>query len=133
MTARIPDVFSGEGGQLAEILERRVRRTVPGVAVACVRDGEIVLVSTRGLASAIGQAPMRSHTVNHWFSMTKLVTATAVMQLVDSGRITLGDPGGAPRVADLSAAVRCSDDRSRSPESYIGSGESVPVAVGAHA
>jgi hypothetical protein len=29
MTARIPDVVSGEGGQLAEILERRVRRTVP--------------------------------------------------------------------------------------------------------
>jgi CubicO group peptidase (beta-lactamase class C family) len=92
MTVRARNVVSSEGGQLAEILERRVRRAVPGLAVACVRDGEIVSVSTRGLASVIGEEPMTPHTVNHWFSMTKLVTATAVMQLVDSERITLGDP-----------------------------------------
>src|SRR5437764_10086980 len=35
---------------------------------------------------------MTERTVNHWLSMTKLVTATAVMQLVDSDRITLCDP-----------------------------------------
>lgn len=83
---------SREDGQVAEILERRVRRAVPGVGVACVRKGEIASISTRGVASVINEAPMTSHTVNHWFSMTKLVTATAVMQLVDSDRITLCDP-----------------------------------------
>jgi CubicO group peptidase (beta-lactamase class C family) len=90
MTAQMSHDYC-EGGQVAEVLERRVRRAVPGLAVACVRDGQIGSVSTRGVASVISGAPMTSHTVNHWFSMTKLVTATAVMQLVDSERITLGD------------------------------------------
>ena len=92
MSARITKVGSGEQGSLAEIMVRRVPNAVPGLAVACIRDGEITSVATRGLASVISEAPMTSRTVNHWFSMTKLVTATAVMQLVDSERITLGDP-----------------------------------------
>jgi CubicO group peptidase (beta-lactamase class C family) len=92
MSARIAEVGSGEEGSLAEIMVRRVPNAVPGLAVACIRDGEITSVATRGLASVISEAPMTSRTVNHWFSMTKLVTATAVMQLVDSERIALGDP-----------------------------------------
>jgi CubicO group peptidase (beta-lactamase class C family) len=131
MTARTLDVLPDEDSQLAEILERRVRRAVPGLAVARVRDGEVVSLTTRGLASVLDEAPMTARTVNHWFSMTKLVTATAVMQLVDSEHITLGDP-----VARYLAQISASRSGARMtvrdpPESYLRSAKSVPVALGA--
>lgn len=65
---------------------------VPGCsAVVVSRDG-VEAVAARGLRSIDRRAPATPETVYLWFSMTKIVTATAVMQLAERGKLGLDDP-----------------------------------------
>lgn len=67
-------------------------RAPPGVAAAVVTaDGAVDLV-TSGLADIRTQRPVTAHTTFLWFSMTKIVTATAVMMLADRGALDLDAP-----------------------------------------
>ena len=80
----------------AEVLDHTLGSTVaggrvPGLAVAVVADGEVVRVGTRGSADAATNLLVDLHTPFLWFSMTKIVTATAAMHLVDEGRLGLDD------------------------------------------
>ncbi len=99
----------------AEVLDRALASTVaggrvPGLAVAVVADGEVARVGTTGSADAATNVPVDPHTPFLWFSMTKIVTATAAMHLVDEGRLGLDDdveqlvPGVLP--ADAAERVR---------------------------
>ena len=74
-----------------EVLERLTERQVPGLAVVVVRDGEPAAASA-GFADLRTGAPMTPDTACLWFSMTKIVTATAVMQLAERGALSLEDP-----------------------------------------
>src|SRR4051794_14149406 len=65
---------------------------VPGIAVAVVADGAIREIDAAGVADARVHLPMTPETALLWFSMTKIVTATAAMRLVDEGRLSLDDP-----------------------------------------
>ena len=64
---------------------------VPGIAAAVVADGTIRDVDAVGLADARVHVAMTPETALLWFSMTKIVTATAAMRLVDEGRLSLTD------------------------------------------
>ncbi len=66
--------------------------TVPSISVAVVQRGAEPWVSSTGLADLETQRPASPATAYCWFSMTKLVTATAVMQLAELGRLGLDDP-----------------------------------------
>ncbi len=67
---------------------------LPGmVAVIGGRDGGMQVVAL-GDADPLRGEPMTSDAVFRLASMTKLVTAVGVMQLVDQGRIALDDPIG---------------------------------------
>lgn len=78
--------------QLDAALRRLTRRRVPGVAAA-VSNGELSLArSAVGLADLTSGTPATLDTVYLWFSMTKLVTATAAMQLVERSRLELDGP-----------------------------------------
>jgi len=72
----------------AELCEKR---RPPGMSLAVVKPGEIW---SEGLGLADIEAPTAAgaDTVYLWFSMTKLVTATAVMQLVERGKLDLDRP-----------------------------------------
>ncbi len=63
----------------------------PGIAVARIRDGRITL-QTEGVADVTRGTPVTPDTAFMYFSVTKLFTAAAVMQLVERGAVGLDDP-----------------------------------------
>lgn len=79
------------------------RATIPGVAVAAIRRGEVVHDAAYGRASLELDVPATPATVFPIASVTKLFTATLVMREVEAGRLDLDGPIGA-LLADLPAA-----------------------------
>ena len=63
---------------------------IPGLVVVIARNGHLVHLDTLGQMD-VGK-PMRSNAIFHIASMSKPITAAAVMQLVDRGRLRLSDP-----------------------------------------
>jgi CubicO group peptidase (beta-lactamase class C family) len=74
------------------LAQERSRASVPGFSVAVVKGGRVCWMKGFGFADIATHAPATPETVYMWFSMTKIVTATAVMQLHDQGRLGLDDP-----------------------------------------
>jgi CubicO group peptidase (beta-lactamase class C family) len=64
----------------------------PGIAAAVVAGGRVAWQGATGVRDAASGAPVEERTAFHWFSMTKIATATAVMQLVEAGDIRLDAP-----------------------------------------
>src|SRR5690348_3231894 len=85
--------FDGDaGGAIESALAKAVAGVLPGVAVAALLpDGRRVeaAASVRGLDNP---APMTPDTVFWIASFTKAVTAAAVLQLVEQGRLDLDEP-----------------------------------------
>ena len=70
-------------------------RRVVGIAAHVVRrDGTVVYDGAAGLRDPDADDPVRPDTLFRLASMTKPITATAVLMLVDEGRIALDDPVG---------------------------------------
>ena len=63
----------------------------PGMAVAVLRHGEPVHVGSYGLASVGHQVPVTAATVFELASLTKHMTALAVLTLADAGEVSLDD------------------------------------------
>jgi CubicO group peptidase (beta-lactamase class C family) len=79
---------------LRDILETHVSKgPVPG-AVGLVAHGERVEVQVAGSADTGGTSPMARDSIFRIASMTKPITAAAVMMLVEDGQIALDDPVG---------------------------------------
>jgi CubicO group peptidase (beta-lactamase class C family) len=68
------------------------RQHIPGLALLVARDGKIVQAQGYGLSNVELQAPVKAETVFQSGSMGKQFTATAVMMLVEDGKIALDDP-----------------------------------------
>lgn len=67
------------------------KRHVPGVSIAVVKDGKVVLARGYGLANVELSVPASADTVYELASVTKQFTATGVMMLVEEGKISLDD------------------------------------------
>lgn len=67
------------------------KRHIPGLSLAVVRDGKVLKMRGYGLASVELGVPATEETVYHLASLTKAFTATAVMMLVEDGRLGLDD------------------------------------------
>jgi len=65
--------------------------SIVGGAVVFVRDGRIALRHEHGLADRGPDVPVDSLTLFHYGSITKTLTAVAVMQLRDRGLLSLDD------------------------------------------
>lgn len=65
---------------------------VPGVAVLVAGPEGVRAAGAAGLADLAGQVPAALDVVCPWFSMTKIVTATAAMQLAERGVFDLDTP-----------------------------------------
>src|SRR5258708_30907238 len=63
-----------------------------GAISAIVRRGRIVDFRTYGWRDLEARAPMQRDTIVRVYSMSKIVTSVAVMQLVEEGRVALDDP-----------------------------------------
>src|SRR5712691_6823642 len=91
-----PNAPGDEGpmSNLRDILQTYVSNgSVPG-AVGLIARGDRVEVQAAGSAEADGTSPMARDSIFRIASITKPVTAAAVMMLVEEGRIALEDPVG---------------------------------------
>lgn len=67
------------------------KQHVPGLALEVVQSGKVVKQKGYGLADVERAVPVTSDTVFEIGSITKQFTATAIMMLVDGGKISLDD------------------------------------------
>ena len=65
---------------------------VPGAAIAVIRGDNIVYHDTFGHADVATGKPVTAHTRFRIGSVTKLLTATALLRLAEQGRLQLDDP-----------------------------------------
>ncbi|HSJ14425.1 MAG TPA: serine hydrolase domain-containing protein [Longimicrobiales bacterium] len=68
------------------------RDAVVGGSMVLIRDGRISAEHHRGLADASARRPVDRNTIYHYGSITKTLTAIAIMQLRDRGRLALDEP-----------------------------------------
>ena len=64
---------------------------IPGLALAVMRDGKIVKVQGYGLSNVEHNVPVKPETIFQTGSVGKQFTATAVMMLVEGGKVSLDD------------------------------------------
>jgi CubicO group peptidase (beta-lactamase class C family) len=74
--------------------ELSARRRPPSLSLAVLAEGETAQCDGCGFADIETHQPASPETVYLWFSMTKLVTATAIVQLAERGALELDDPVG---------------------------------------
>src|SRR5262245_22094434 len=78
---------------VAEVVRGSVERGEhAGVALLVARHGRIVLEQGFGSADIEHHLPMSGDTIVRVYSMTKIVTAVAALQLYEDGALALGDP-----------------------------------------
>lgn len=76
----------------AQIEQERVRRHVPGISAGVVYDQELIWTQGYGQSSLETGAPADASTIYRVASISKLFTATMMMQLRDAGKLQLDDP-----------------------------------------
>jgi serine beta-lactamase-like protein LACTB, mitochondrial len=82
LTSRIETAVSSEMSRLA----------IPGLTVAVVADGQLLWSNGYGLADIENFVPAKTSTVYRIASLSKPITATAVMQLAERGKLDLDAP-----------------------------------------
>jgi D-alanyl-D-alanine-carboxypeptidase/D-alanyl-D-alanine-endopeptidase len=69
-----------------------VAHNIPGAAVGIVCDGQLVYAKGHGVRSVERHEPVAVNTLFQIGSVTKVVTATLLVQLLDEGRVELDAP-----------------------------------------
>src|SRR5438128_1318777 len=88
----IPLATVGHADKVDDYVAAQMRRQhIPGVSLAVVKDGKIVKVRGYGMANVETAMPATPDTVYQLASVTKQFTATAVMMLVEEGKVGLED------------------------------------------
>src|SRR6478609_8893238 len=67
---------------------------IPGLSIAVVDRDRLRFASGYGLADRAAHTPATAATAYLWFSMSKIVTATAALRLADEARLDLDAPAG---------------------------------------
>ena len=71
---------------------QQLKHDVPGFSVGVVHDQELIWSKGYGFADVTNKIPATDQTLYRIASITKTFTATAVMQLVEQGKLSLDDP-----------------------------------------
>lgn len=87
LNASVSDDLSAPFDEAMELFMRE--REVPGGALAVVKDQRLVLAKGYGYADRDKQTPARADSLFRIASLSKPITAVAVMKLVEDGRLTL--------------------------------------------
>ena len=94
--------------RIGQMIDRRIDdREVPGAVALVAIDGRIVHFEARGQLDLESRKPMPKDAIFSLASLTKPVTAAAVLMLVEEGRVRLTDPVSQfiPEFKDLKVAV----------------------------
>jgi D-alanyl-D-alanine carboxypeptidase len=89
----------GEEAMLNDKVDRLVRDkmyndVIPGLTLAVVKDGKILKVQSYGFANVDFKVPVTTNTIFRIGSVSKQFIATAIMILVEEGKLNLDDPVG---------------------------------------
>lgn len=83
---------SARADKVDDYIEAQMRQLhIPGLSLAVVRAGQTVKLRAYGLANVELNAPVTQDTIFEIGSITKQFTATAIMMLVEDGRVGLDD------------------------------------------
>ncbi len=74
------------------VTEAREEFGTPGISVAVVENDEIVWAEGYGLADVENEVPAKADTIYRIASISKPMAATALMQLVEQGRVDIDEP-----------------------------------------
>lgn len=86
-------VSSVSADEIDRIVTERLReRNIPGAAVAVIKNGKVVKMKGYGLASVEFDVPVNTETVFEIGSVSKQMTAAAIMLLVEDGKVKLDAP-----------------------------------------
>ncbi|HEU5131193.1 MAG TPA: serine hydrolase domain-containing protein, partial [Pyrinomonadaceae bacterium] len=73
------------------VRQQMAENKIPGVSLAVLRNGKMLLLKSYGLANVEHQAPVKPETIFQSGSMGKQFTAAAVMILVQENKLSLDD------------------------------------------
>lgn len=76
----------------AFVRDEMEKAKIPGLALGLVRNGSVQLTRGYGVADMTSRRPVTVDTMFHIASITKTVTATAVVSLAEAGRLDLDEP-----------------------------------------
>lgn len=83
---------NGVSTKVDEYMQAEMKaQQIPGVSLAVIKDGQIVLAKGYGLANVEHQVPAKAETIFQSGSMGKQFTATAVMMLMEDGKLAIDD------------------------------------------
>src|SRR4051812_21719260 len=68
------------------------RYSVKGGALAVVKDGHLIFARGYGLADAESQSPVQPDSLFRWCSISKTITAAAIMRLAQENKLDLDSP-----------------------------------------
>ncbi|MDD2763323.1 MAG: serine hydrolase [Opitutaceae bacterium] len=88
---------AGFSSERLDLLHQNFRQAVDegkysGYIILLARDGKIADWRTYGWQDLAAKAPMQKDSIVKMFSMSKLITSTAVLILLEEGRLKLDDP-----------------------------------------
>lgn len=89
-------------------VDRAAMENGGSISIAAFKNDGIAYTYTTGYSDPLNGVPADTMTTYPWFSITKIATATAVMQLVESGQVGLDDPISefVPEYSSLSVSTR---------------------------
>jgi CubicO group peptidase (beta-lactamase class C family) len=87
-----PSIAFSQVAEIDEYVTDEMSRShIPGLAIAVVRDGNVVLAKGYGVASLELQTPVTPQTIFEAGSIGKQFTATGIMLLAQSGKLHIDD------------------------------------------
>jgi CubicO group peptidase (beta-lactamase class C family) len=79
--------------QFEPVLDQAIKDyEIPGFVMTVLADGKNVYTVTRGVRSLAGREPLTERSLFHMASVTKPFVGTAVLQLVEAGKVNLDQP-----------------------------------------
>jgi CubicO group peptidase (beta-lactamase class C family) len=79
--------------ELESFIEERIAADkIPGLSIGIAQEGELIYTKAFGYSDLEHQVPVNLHTVFEIGSVSKQFTATAIMLLVEQGKLKLDDP-----------------------------------------
>src|SRR5579884_1117525 len=90
----IPLPIAGQAGPGLEVLDAAVRAMlrhhgIPGASLALAYQGRLVLAKGYGYADLAADAPVQPTTLFGLASLSKPITALAILRLIEEGKLTL--------------------------------------------
>ena len=84
---------------------------MPGASIAIARDGKLVMARGYGLASIEDREPVHADSLFRIASISKPITAVAVLQMVEDGQLELDE-----KVFQILGEIRPAENASRNPQ-----------------